>query len=802
MKYLLAFLLCFTYTLNFAQEQSAQISGNITDAEGTPLEYASVTIKEHPTLGVLSNEKGTYTLTVPAPDSITLVFSNTGYAAHTKKLFITAGKSVTYNTVLYIEAEKIPDVHIVYNIEQEKNITYLSTQNLVGISGISLTGIEGSVKTFPGVSSKSELSSQYSVRGGSYDENLIYINDIPTRKPMMASSDKQEGLSIINPHLVENLEFSNGGFGAEYGDKLSSILSVSYKDVKEDKIQLDGSLMDANLSFQGCADSLNLSYLVGTRYKNTSLILNTLQEDGEYEPVFFDLQSLLRFSPSKKTEFSYWLYGANNTFRFYPSDRITDFGNEQKAFRMKVYFEGNEKYQYQNIGNALSIKRMPNEYTFHTTHFMYYFSREHENFDVLSQYRLDEIQLGEEVQENKDSVQALAIGSFLDHGRNNLETHSFVTKHDGRHFFNTFVFSWGGQYEYSTYEAKYNEWTYIDSANYSLPYSENEITLSSTKNNHITHSQHRIVGYAKINKRYSWYMNRHNSLRVIAGVRGLYDDYTQKIAVNPRIRLLLKPESDKNIGVSFSAGIYNQPPQFKELIDTAGTFYSNVQSQQAIQYVLGYTSNETIWNRPFKFNADIYFKDLRHTIPYTIDNVNIVYYPDLEAEGYIAGIDAKLNGEFVQGVESWFSISLMRAREHLKDSETWIRKPNDQLFNFSMFFQDYLPGSEHVKMNMTCLIGSRLPISAPNSEYENFDAFSLSSYSRVDIGFLYILVDNENTPSQSLFKKVWIGAEIFNLMNFGNKISYFWIQDVKNNLYGVPNYLTSRRLNVKFSLVI
>ncbi|MFO7868991.1 MAG: carboxypeptidase-like regulatory domain-containing protein [Bacteroidales bacterium] len=802
MKYITTLLLCFFYLTQIAQEKSARITGKVQSQNGTPLEYASVTIKNDPTKGVLTDSKGTYSITVSATDSVTLIFSSTGYSTHTKTIALHKKQAIQYNTILYIQAEAIPDVHITYDIEQEQNISYLSNHDLVGVSGISLTGVEGSIKTLPGVSSQSELSSQYSVRGGSYDENLIYINNIPTHKPIMASSDKQEGLSIINPHMVENIEFSSGGFGVEYGDKLSSVLSVSYKEVTEQKIQLDGSLMDANLSFQGTHDSIDASYLVGMRYKNTSLILNTLQEDGEYKPVFYDIQALLSYSPSEKTKFTYWLYGANNTFRFIPKNRITDFGNQQKTFRMKVYFEGNEKYQYQNIGNALSIKRTPTQYTFHTTNLIYYQAREYEKYDVLSQYRLDEIQMGEEVKENKDSVQALAIGSYLDHGRNKSQTNTVQITHDGTHFFDTFIFYWGGMFEHSRYDAQYNEWTYIDSANYSLPYAEDNINLSSVKNNSIPYRQNRFIGYLKCNKRFSWYMHRQNRLRVSAGLRTIYDDYTQEIAYNPRIRLLLKPESKKNIGISFSTGLYTQPPQFKELIGTSGTFYHQIQSQQAIHYVFGYSSTETIWERPFKLNIDLYYKDLLHSIPYTINNVNILYYPQLEAEGYITGIDAKLNGEFVKGVESWISLSIMKAREHLKHTDTWIRKPNDQLFNFSMFFQDYLPGSDNVKMNMTCILGSNIPTSAPNNKYEDFDAFSLSSYSRIDIGFLYVLLNNTNKNAHHLFKKVWIGAEIFNLMNIGNKISYFWIEDVNNNTYGVPNYLTSRRLNLKFSITI
>lgn len=804
MKQIFVIIILFAHVLCFSQNNTAHIHGIVIDNNNNPLEFASITIEKHPHLGVLSKKNGYYSIHVPAPDTITIIVTSLGYKEITKKLYVAEHQSIEYNVVLEIEAQQIPDVRVVYNIEQEENITYLSTHKLIGIAGVSLSGIEGNIKTFPGVSSKSELSSQYSVRGGSYDENLVFINGIPTFKPTMASSDKQEGLSVINPYMVSSLEFSSGGFGVEYGDKLSSVLSVFYKDVEKSKIQFDGSLMDANLCIEGLSKDSKFSYIIGTRYKNTSLVLNSLQEDGEYEPVFYDVQSLFRYSINPKTQISYWLYAANNTFKFYPSTRITDFGHKQ-TYRMKVYFDGNEKYQYQNIGNAISIKRSPNQYKTHTTSMVFYQGFEHENFDVHSRYRLDEIQAGQDRDApDPDSVKALAIGSYLEHGRNYLQTNTFQIVHDGKQIFQPITISWGGQVEHSLFDAKFNEWTYRDSANYALPYSDTLITLESVKNRDVLHQRNLVAAYINANKRITWGITRHNTLRISLGIRTTFDDYTMKFLHNPRMRILIKPESKKNIGVSLSAGVYYQPPHFKEIINQKGEKISNVQAQKSIHYVVGYTSNETLWGRPFRFNSDVYFKHLTQSIPYIIDNVTTIYYPELEAEGYIVGIDSKLNGEFVKGVESWISVSLMQAREHLKNDDTWIRKPNDQLFSFSMFFQDYVPGSEHVKMNMTCIFGSRLPLSAPNSEYKDFDAFTLSTYSRIDIGFLMILFDKskKTSPSKHQFEKIWVGAEIFNLMNVGNKISYFWIKDVNNGLYAVPNFLTSRRFNVKLSISI
>lgn len=797
-----SFLVVFVWSFS-GHSQHITISGKVTDSKQQGISYTSIYNALTPTQSVLSNKEGYYEIRIPYADTIFLVASAVGFAEDTSIILSNNRETISQSFILQQRIQIIDNIRILYNIEQEEDIIHISGDYLQSIAGLSVGGVEATIKTLPGVSSKSELSSSYSVRGGSYDENLVYINGIPTFKPTMASSDRQEGLSVINPYMVNSIEFSSGGFGVQYGDKLSSVLSVSYKDVTQNQIQFEGSLMDANMCIEGLSKSNSTTHLIAARYKNTAVMLSSLEEDGEYRPAFFDVQSLIKKTISPKTSVSYWLYGANNTFRFFPTDRVTDFGNFQQTYRMRVFFNGNEFYQYQNIGNAVSITQTPHSRLQHTSSIAYYRAAEFEKYDVLSRYRLDEIQAGEERTQKKDSVQALAIGSFLEHGRNSLVQNSFQLLHDGKYMFDNSIFSWGATHQINTFDAHYNEWTYRDSANYALPYSDTIITLESVKQGNITHSNQITAFYTNLQSRYSWGSNKNHAIRTNIGIRVTYDDYTKSVLYNPRMRVLYKPESDKDIGIAFSAGVYHQPPQFKELIGTDGTFYHDVQAQRAIHYVLGYSSNETLWGRPFFFTTDIYYKKLTHTIPYIINNVNTIYFPELEAQGYITGIDVKLNGEFVKDVESWMSLSIMRARENLKETDIWIRKPNDQLLNFSMFFQDYMPGSNHIKMNMTFLLGSKLPIAAPNSSYENFDAFELSPYSRIDIGFIFVLVDNSVQKIRTTsYQKIWLGAEVFNLMNIGNKISYFWITDVNNNMYGVPNYLTSRRLNLKLSITL
>lgn len=778
------------------------IYGIVQGTNGERIAYASVSSTNKRSIGAYTNQNGEFSLKIPMRDSVKLLTSYIGYKEVSKWFCATANKDIKYNHVLRIEATEIPKVEVVSNIEQEENVTYLTSEKATALTGVSLSGIEGSIKTFAGVSSKSELSSNYSVRGGSYDENLVYINDIPAFKPKMASSDRQEGLSIINPYMVEGLYFSSGGFGVQYGDKMSSVLAVKYKDVTKTEAQLDLSLMDANLTVgSALGKQKKFSFLIGTRYKNTSLLLNSLEETGEYRPKFYDIQSLIQYKFNNKLQLSYWFYGANNDFNFTPHDRTTTYGSEAARFEMYVAFEGNEEYKYQNMGNALTLKYNPSSRTSTNTSILYYNAQEEENFDVLSQYRLGELLTSNNGNAENDSAKVIAIGSFLTHGRNSLNNNSAQILHNGKHLFNSFTLGWGAQLESSDYDAGFNEWVFIDSANYSLPYSDTAITLSSPKNSRVAHTRQLAAAYLYLSKRFTWEANRKHTLKLSIGNRITYDSYTNDALNNPRFRALYKPESKRQIGISFSAGIYYQPPEFKELINDKGILHQSLPAQKSTHFVLGYSSYEMIWKRPFKLSAELYYKNLKNNIPYVVDNVNNIYFPELTANGYIVGLDAKINGEFVPGVESWASISFMQAREHLQKESTWIRKPNDQLINFNVYFQDYVPGSKRFKVNLTLLLGSKLPYAAPQSSYEEFDDYTLSPYVRFDLGATYILLGEENTKqSFKHIQNMWLGAEVFNVLDSGNRVSYFWITDVNGQNYAVPNYLTSRRLNLKLSI--
>ena len=794
------FFVLFTCMVNLLYSQEmCVLQGRIQDTNGNPVPFVTVTDGRNSSL---SENDGSYKFSIPQNTLITIYFSRIGYVEHSVEFNVNSA-SKTYSPILKINKVDLPKVKIQYDAEREDNVTRLSSEKTQSLAGLSLSGVEGGLKTFAGVNTKSELSSQYSVRGGSYDENLVYVNGVPAFKPSMARSDKQEGLSIINPYMVESVDFSSGGFDIQYGDKMSSVLNVTYKDVEAFQVQADASLMDANITAQGINKSQKLSILAGGRYKNTSLILNTLDETGEYKPVFYDFQSMLKYDVNPQLTISYWLYGANNTYSFLPEKRETDFGSEIQSYRMTIYFEGEEKYKYQNLGNSLSFRYRPTDRTILDFKTLYYRATEDENFDVLSQYRLSEsYNNGEKMVE--DSTAILAVGSFLEHGRNKLKTNNLTFMHDGRHIFSSLTANWGFSVSKYDYAASYNEWTYIDSANYALPYSDTVIQLKNTANGKVNHQQNVLAGYTGISKRFYFDNEAQTSLKFNLGIRGTYDSYSEKILLNPRCRVTLKPNDTKKNQLMFATGIYYQPAEYKELVDASGTFYENVKPQKSTHFVLGYTQMLQIWKRPFVWHTELYTKILRDVIPYTIDNVSTVYYPQLVADGNITGLDTKLNGEFVPGIESWVNLSFMKAREHLKsDSQTEIRRANDQLVNFSMFFQDFLPGSERMKMNLTFIVGSNLPTAIPNATYKDFDAYTISPYTRLDIGFLFVVFgENIQQQRERHIKDMSLGLEIFNLFDNANKISYFWIEDVTNKFYAVPNYLTSRRVNLKLSIKI
>ena len=798
-KFLIA-CLCLFFSLPLVAQRSLSVRGKITDNTGQAVAYASV---GNSTQSVLSNVAGEYSIEITTvSDTVLLNFSAFGYQTLRKQFVVSQGAVQTFSPVLQRDVITMPTIIVQRQREHEEHINIISGEHTTQLTGLSLAGAEGIVKTMPGTTSKSELSSQYSVRGGSYDENLVFVNNIPAMRPNIATSDRQEGLSIINPYMVSNLEFSSGGFGVQYGDRLSSALNVNYKEVTRNQIQFAASLMDANLTAQGLNDSANVSALVGVRYKNTALMLKSLDDRGEYRPEFFDAQSLISWKLSKKLKLSYWFYAASNKYAFLPDVRNTEFGGMGQTFTMEVAFEGKEQYQYQNMGNALSMNYRPNKNTTLNANVLYYRAVERETYDILGQYRLSEI-IKDEEGTTKDTSKVLAIGSYFNHARNRLYSNTLNLSHDGKHLFQFFTFTWGASAALNMYDARYNEWTFIDSALYAVPHNDTAILLKNLRDASFNHNLQAATLYFNGSKRivFENTANR-TALNINAGVRLYFDDYSKRLLVNPRMRLLLKPKNSGNVSFSFATGVYYQPVQIKELVGVDGTVFYDLKPQRAIHYVLGMAQNLLLWQRPFILQTELYYKQLHNIIPYTIQNVNTVYHPELLANGYTTGIDAKLNGEFVPGTESWISVSVLQSRQHLAGNrQSEIRSPNDQRVNIGLYFQDYVPSMENLKMNLTYMFGSNMPTGTPSAAFKEFDKHKISKYQRIDIGFLWVVFDGEKRR-HTFIQNMNVGLEVFNLFDNMNKISYFWLEGVNGEFYAVPNYLTSRRLNVKFLITL
>lgn len=798
MQKLLLACVCAFFSFTLMAQHTISVRGKVNDSAGKPIAYVAVGTRQH---SVMTEASGEYAIELTTVnDTVSLVFSVFGYQTLRKQFSFANGAEQYFSPTLQQDITLMPSVTVSQQQEQATDLHIVSSKDATQLPGLSISGAEGVVKTL-GARSKSELSSQYSVRGGSYDENLVFVNNIPAMRPNIATSDRQEGLSIINPYMVGSLEFSSGGFGVQYGDRLSSVLNVNYKEVDRNQVQLAASLMDVNLTLQGVTDSAKLSALVGVRYKNTSLMLKTTDEKGEYSPEFCDAQALLSWKMSPKLKLSYWFYAASNKYAFMPQERKTEFGSIGKAFDMSIYFEGNEQYVYQNMGNALSLQYKPTERTFLNAQVLYYRATERETYDVLGQYRLSEIEKDEKGN-TRDTAKVLAAGSDFNHARNHLFTNTLFVAHDGKQVFPFFTLSWGANAALNKYDVSYNEWTFIDSALYAMPRNDTAIILKNQRNVAFKHSLQSATVFINGDKRIVFENTAHRtSLRINAGVRLFYDDYSNELLFNPRVRLLLKPKNTGNTTFSLAIGVYYQPVQIKELVGANGTVHYNLKPQRAHHYVVGLGQNLQLWNRPFVLQSELYFKQLYNIIPYVIQNVHTVYFPELLAKGYTVGLDAKLNGEFIPGTESWVSLSILQSRQHLKgDKSSEIRSPNDQRFNISFFVQDYFPSMENLKMSLTYMFGTKIPTAAPSATFEQFDDYTISVYQRVDLGFSWVIFDEKR--SNRFIKDMSLGVEVFNLFNNRNKISYFWLEDVSGKYYAVPNYLTLRRLNVKFLITL
>ena len=803
--------------------QEATVKGYIFNKESKKaLPDITIAVKGIPGFSN-TDSTGKFSLNVPAERDIIIVVKNIGFKEVNLKRNYKAGSINELNVDLESNVNTLGTVQIEDKQARSSTLTRIDPKLLYTLP--TTGGFEAILKTLPGVSSNNELSSQYNVRGGNYDENLIYVNDIEIYRPFLVRSGQQEGLSFINADMVSSILFSAGGFDAKYGDKLSSVLDVQYRNPRTFGGTVQGSLLGGSVHLEGISKDARFSAIGGIRTRTNQYLLRTLDTQGDYKPFFADGQLLLNYDFTP--EFSLQALGnySRNRYNMVPQSRQTKFGTVNEALQLNVYFDGQEVNDFETYLGALTGIYKPNrdlKLKFITSAFRSY---EFETYDVQGQYYIDQLETDLSKPNFGDVKFNRGVGTFLNHARNYLTSTVLNAEHKGIYKNAT----WGAKFQHEIITDKLSEWQNIDSAGYSLPQSNLELLeLKEVIKQKIDLESNRLMGYYQ--NHWSWQGKDTSEYRLTLGARTNYWTLNKQLLISPRGTFSVKPNWKRDFLFRFSSGIYSQPAFYRELRNFKGEINRNLKAQQSIHFVLGSDYNFKIWNRPFKLLTEVYYKQLNNLVPYEIDNVRIRYYAENLAKGYATGVDMKLNGEFINGIESWFSLSVMKTAEDINndfyyayynsDNELirpgitanaiatdsilfrpgFIRRPADQRVNVGMFFQDYVPKIPKLKMHLNLLYGTGFPFGPPS--YERYkDTLKMPPYRRVDIGFSWQLIsEDQKLPQKNLlhyFKSMWLSIEVFNLLAINNTISYLWIKDITDRQYAIPNYLTNRQVNVR-----
>ena len=793
------------------QRTGISVEGKVVDPENHPLEMVNVLIRGTRT-GVVTNHNGEFVLPRVSGKSIVVVFSFIGYETTEQTVLLSGNQFVIQ--VLKPVSQRINEVVVEGNRGQSNLVTIPQqlTERLPAMAG----GVETLIKTLPGVSNNNELSSQYTVRGGNFDENLVYVNGIEIIRPFLVKSGEHEGLSFINSDMVSAIGFSSGGFDASYGDKMSSVLDITYRKPLINSASAEIGALGASVHFEGSAAKGKFSHITGIRYKNTAYLLGTLDKKGEYNPSFTDVQTYLNYKFNAKFSLNFLGNYASNQFQFIPETRLTKFGTLTNPYEFLVYFEGKERDKFENYMGAFAADYSPNANLSLKFQASSFHSIEKESFDILGEYYLSDINQIPESQNYADSSTVTGTGAYLDHARNSLKAIVSAFEHRGTFSTDRHQVQWGLKYQHERISDLVNEWEMRDSAGYSLPYGTDQLSLYRAVSGNNNVASNRFSGFVQDR----WTIPAGSGeLAITGGVRMQFWDYNQQTIISPRVSASWRTGTSGNHVLRVAWGVYQQMPFFKELKNREAQIVQGVKAQKSVQYLLGYDQIFTAFDRPFRFTTELWYKALNHLIPYQVENLNISYIPNQQATGYATGIDFKINGEFVPGAQSWASFSLMKTEEdiagdfYLKENAAgtgtekvypgYIPRPTDQRLNFSLFFQDYFPDYPSVKMSMTLFYGSRLPFGPPQGE-RYMDTFRMPPYRRVDVGFSKDLIDKNKMSYQYKrkcgIKDAWVGFELYNLFDINNTISYLWISDIKNQMHAVPNYLTGRRINLKLGI--
>lgn len=773
-----------------AQAQTFTLSGRVIDENNDPVEFASVSCPKQGKM-TMTSLKGDYSLQLQSADSVEIRFSMVGYKTKVRTLRRPRGKQ-TMQVVLHSSDNALSEVTITGKRIETGQTQELSKEHLKSMPSTTGNAVEEMIQSQAGVSTHSELSSQYNVRGGSFDENSVYINNVEIFRPFLVRSGQQEGISVINPDMVEKIGFSTGGYEARYGDKMSSALNIEYRRPKRFEASATASMLGAS-AFVGMSNK-KFSWSNGLRYKTTKYLLGSMDTKGEYQPTFIDYQTYLTYSPNKRWDIKFLGNISDNHYNFTPEDRETNFGTMENVKAFKVYFDGQEKDVFRTFFGSLGITRKFNENTSLSLIASAFNTHEQEKYDIQGQYWLTQTETSEN----------LGVGTYFQHTRNYLKAHVesakllFKTKQKKHDIEAAFTYKWEHIEENSV------EYEMRDSSKYSIPHTGKDLYMIYSMRAKNTLTANRVEAYAQDTYRFTGSEGK-TLYTLNYGLRLAYWSFTKETILSPRLSLGIIPAFNENITMRFATGLYYQAPFFKEIRDTTttnGITYASLnrkaKSQRSIHFIAGFDYRFKMNDRPFKFTAEAYYKALGNLVPYSVNNVKVVYYGDNMCSGHAAGLDLKLFGEFVPGTDSWVSLSLMNTSMKLNGKS--IPLPTDQRYAVNLFFTDYFPGTTRWKMSLKLALADGLPFSAPHRELES-NVFRAPAYKRADVGLNYRIIDNSDRhKKRNPIRNLWVGAECLNLFGINNVNSYYWITDVTGQQYAVPNYLTGRQINVKLSV--
>ena len=813
------FILFFILITSLSFAQKARIKGVVLDENNQPIENVAVS---SPTSNTVTNKNGFYILEIDANSEVTITYSQNNFKKSTYKVNLKPNEDFEWNPILSTINEVIETVVITGKNRKINGATAVSPVLLRRIPGGN-AGVENLIKTLPGVYSNNELSTSYAVRGGNYDENLVYVNEIEVYRPFLIRSGQQEGLSFTNTDLVQNIDFYAGGFQAKYGDKLSSVLDIAYRNPKSFHAGLEASLLGGSIFAEGVSKNQKWSNITGIRYRNNSLLVKSQETETNYKPSFLDVQSLFNFNLNTKWNFSFLGNIAQNNYNYTPISRQTNFGTISEPIALLIQYEGQEKDKYTTVFGAIKSVYEPNKNNKYKYISSAYHTVEQEYYDILAQYRLGEVDANIGSETFGDVVFSRGIGSQLNHARNNLDALIITNEIKGNHKLNSNnAIEWSFKHNFENIRDRVVEWEVVDSAGFSLPNPLLDYVNDQPYNPYYgplaPYQNVRAKNNTTIN-RFNTYLNWNHEGKlgshtyyVNAGVRGqswlvsnngISGD--NQFTFSPRAQFILKPNWQKEMIFRFSVGVYNQPPFYRELRANDGSVNPNVKDQKSIHFVFGHDYSFKMWQRPFKLVSEAYYKTINDVNTYTIDNVRIRYRANNDATAYVYGIDGRLNGEFVPGVESWFTFGYLKTEEN-QNGRGNIARPTDQRLKFAILFQDYMPNIPSLKMYLNLVYNTGLPGGSPAYADAYDYQMRLNDYRRADAGFSYVFKDAKLGAHRKWlnnFSEFSLGFEIYNMFNNQNSITNTWVRDVYTKTqYGVPNYLTTRTFNLKLSMRI